>query len=491
MDFQTAFKKLKPVLDSYIEQEITLHKQIAREGTLSDEIKSECPIHNIVKVEKFNDDAIKSTSNLVKWIQENKISWIESDQENIYLKSRVKKIEGRKGKETVDSMLISHDSGLKSKEKEYEFKFSLNNLKKKDFFQILRFHPFSAFSFCEHSDTEKINHMRPVIIEAKEERHFFSERGKSISDILDQTEPEPILELMCADCYGRINKICCQNAIVKRGVGYESDYHHNFDHLLFKLILKKNNVSFKEFNEENQRMPRRSSFYFYLPEFNSLVVQNDRDLDQIIDKLKPSILISKGNVKDIVSYLSYNTNLIIYDDSEDINQRYFIFDKNKPVEENIEKCCNHIIKNLETYVDELRGKEHDRIIESLAKIGKELGFISQRELSIKGIRIDLVWLNRNNSVFGAIEVETSSQWKKDIVSTWETEPQIAIIVSHSKTEKVIGDILQYILLKAMPHKLLFINNTTKKAFLIENQSLIHVYDLMKQKEIPKSEIYEY
>ena len=89
-----------------------------------------------------------------------------------------------------------------------------------------------------------------------------------------------------------------------------------------------------------------------------------------------------------------------------------------------------------------------------------------------------------------MEVETASQWKKDVLTTWESEPKFAVILEHSKSEKGIKDITQYSLLKYMPHKLLFINNITKKAYLVEKQNVLKFYDIEKREEI-ESEVFEY
>ena len=97
--------------------------------------------------------------------------------------------------------------------------------------------------------------------------------------------------------------------------------------------------------------------------------------------------------------------------------------------------------------------------------------------------MDLVWLDRNGVIFSALEVETSSTWKKDVVTTWEMEPKLAVILTHQKTEKPIKDIIQYTLLKEMPHKLLFINNISKKAYLVERQNILKYYDIEKKDEI--------
>ncbi|MGI0013518.1 MAG: hypothetical protein ACREBU_08780 [Nitrososphaera sp.] len=46
-----------------------------------------------------------------------------------------------------------------------------------------------------------------------------------------------------------------------------------------------------------------------------------------------------------------------------------------------------------------------------------------------------------------------------------------------KTDKPFMDILDYVLLKSMPHKLLLINNTTKRAYFTFKQELLKQYDL--------------
>ena len=67
---------------------------------------------------------------------------------------------------------------------------------------------------------------------------------------------------------------------------------------------------------------------------------------------------------------------------------------------------------------------------------------------------------------------------------------MAVILSHSKSEKGIKDIIQYTLLKDMPHKLLFINNTSKKAYLIGDKNVLKYYDIEKKEEI-EPEVHEF
>ncbi|MCH8916160.1 MAG: hypothetical protein IIA82_10025 [Thaumarchaeota archaeon] len=112
MTLQEIFASIKPVLDSYITEKHELEKRISQEGTLPDEIIAQCQIHNIVKIEKFDETTIKSTQEFVKWFQENKIKLIEGDTENIYFRSSLQKIEGKKGTQTDDSIILSRRHGL-------------------------------------------------------------------------------------------------------------------------------------------------------------------------------------------------------------------------------------------------------------------------------------------------------------------------------------------------------------------------------------------
>lgn len=491
MEFKEVFENVKPFLDSYIQIKLELDKQVSQEGILPDDIINECPIHSIEKVNKFDDKIVEATPNLVSWVLENKINWLETDTKNIYIRAENQKIEGKKGTRTMESMIISRPQGLKNNEKtEYEFKFALSNLKKKSFFDLLSHYKFERFFLCEHLDSSTISEAKPAVLKIKNvyDRYYF-ERNKTLGDALRKDEVENHLQLFCNDCYDRVDKVCCKDAIRKKGIGYALGYRHPpFENILFKLCLKKHDVNFKEYSNDD-RFGRNIS-EFFLKDFNTLLVQNSRDIEKIVEKLKPETVIVQGKKQDIVDHLKFNTNLIIFNDSVDINQRFFLFDANKEVEQNIENCCLKIIQNLEDYSNEIRGKEHDKLIGALEKIGKELGYIPQREVASKGARVDLVWLDRGGSIFSALEVETTAQWKKDIVTTWETEPKLAVILAHYKSEKGVKDIIQYILLKNMPHNLLFINNITKKAYLIEKQNILKSYDIEKRKEI-ESEVFEY
>jgi len=486
MKLKEIFDSIKPVLDSFITEKHELEKRISQDGTLPDEVITECPIHDIVKVEKFDEKTIESTKNFVKWVQENKITRIEGNTKNIYFRSSLQKIEGKKGNQTVDSMILSRHQGLQKNEiKEYEFKFALSDLKKKDFYKILKSYSFSSLITCEHLNPDTITDAKPVILSTKNFHSSYSsyigEGSRTLADALKTSSTDSNLQLFCIDCYRRIDHLCCKNAIDRRGISYEASYRHPLDTILLKLNLKKQNLSFSEISASERF--GRESLQFFLTDYKALLTEESRDLDQTIEALKPEIVIARGKKQSMIDYLKHDVSLIIFDDSKDAKQRFFLFDKDKKVEKNIEKCCLHIIRNLETYSEKIRAKEHDKLIGALEKIGHELGYVPQREVVNKGSRVDLVWLDRNGAIFSALEVETSSGWKKDVVTTWEIEPKLAVILAHQKTEKGIKDIIQYTLLKGMPHKLLFINNISKKAYLVEKQNILKYYDIEKKEEI--------
>jgi hypothetical protein len=151
-----------------------------------------------------------------------------------------------------------------------------------------------------------------------------------------------------------------------------------------------------------------------------------------------------------------------------------------------ERIIERIVSDLDQYSSKVRGKEHDKLVEAFRKIGEELGYIAQTELSQKGARVEVVWLSRDGKVQVAIEVETSAQWKKDIVTTWESSPKLAVVLAHYKTDKGTEDITQYNLLQYMPHKLLFISYLQKKAYLTEKGSIIKTYYVKSAESVKRS-----
>jgi len=59
MELEKAFNSIKPFLDSYIKRKVELRKQINQEGTLPDDIISECPVHGIIEIKKYDEKTLQ------------------------------------------------------------------------------------------------------------------------------------------------------------------------------------------------------------------------------------------------------------------------------------------------------------------------------------------------------------------------------------------------------------------------------------------------
>ena len=66
----------------------------------------------------------------------------------------------------------------------------------------------------------------------------------------------------------------------------------------------------------------------------------------------------------------------------------------------------------------------------------------------------LRWLYRFTCLYSEIDKGDwweGGQWKKDIVSTWELELELAIIVTYHKTDQVAETLSKNVLMKYLPH----------------------------------------
>jgi hypothetical protein len=244
--------------------------------------------------------------------------------------------------------------------------------------------------------------------------------------------------------------------------------------------LEKHGIKFKIGEKSN--FYERDKLMFFLPELAVFVSDSAGDIASTVESLKPETILILSKKQDLPRFLQYGTNVILFDSTSE-KEPLVAFDKDTFVESSEERIIEKIALDIDTYSLKLRGKEHDKLVEAFRKIGAELGFVTHTEMSQKGTTVDVVWLNRDGSVEVAIEVETSTQWKKDIVTTWETSPKLAIILTHYKTDKGTQEIIQYNLLQYMPHRLLFISYLQKKAYLIERGNIIKSYNIRPAEDL--------
>ncbi len=196
------------------------------------------------------------------------------------------------------------------------------------------------------------------------------------------------------------------------------------------------------------------------------------DKARVLISVHPPLGSKQRTDSKVVEYLKGGVDLIVIDEG-----RIFEYAYDREIEGDINALVRRIMTSLETYCRMEQGDDHKRYIKALARIGSESGFVPMTEYSVKGSRVDCVWLDADGDVFAAIEVETSGSFKKDIISTWETGPHMAVICMNRKTDSPIHRLASYELLKVIPHALLLVNTATKNAYLFDKQEVIGRYEL--------------
>jgi len=295
------------------------------------------------------------------------------------------------------------------------------------------------------------------------------------------------LFLCCNDCKNRIENTMCER-VEKHGFLF--DFGCPLEDIILQKRLVQKGLSFENLEEEETNTYRvlyysRSRSIYYLRQHSILILLIDRVTDfylenrlrNVVKHIAPELIVSFDAHSNLPQYLELGTNIIFFN-----QDGIYFYDKDRKPEGDIGTICEKIINNLNNYIEKERGREHDRIISALSSIGQELGYVLQKEYNKSGVRIDCVWFDRKGRIQVAVEVETTSTWKKDLISTWEVEPKLAIIVSSPKTDKITKNLIELSLMKSIPHYVLLINKGTDHAFLFDKQEIIKYYTLNKAEE---------
>lgn len=465
---------LQPVLQEYQKETAQLEEQITREGKVPSYLCDNCERKNIIEVKRLKAPQ-QQVPRLLEWMQTNDIRELESDGEVLSFKSTKKTVERVEG--TMSLISIGGMLGPTVREELYDYRLSASKLEKRQCYDIVALQ-FEAIRACNHLDPEAVKESTAVLLTLSS-RLGYEPSLPSVERLWTKELTKKELRLLCPECRSRIDAIGCEDSVRRDGFVYR----HMFcpvRRTTFEQLLQEHKIRFVA-QETDRRHPVQQGLNYYLPELNTIVTDSSRDLENLAQIAKPTCVLTFGTKADLVRCLGLGTHVIIF--AEGDSGQVFVFDKDKKVEESIDKIVQAIVEKIEPYSNEVRGKEHDRLVAAFQKLGQELGFIAQPELQEKGFRVDLVWLDRKGNTYTAIEVETSAQWKKDIVTTWEASPKLAVILTHYKTDKGITDAIQYKLLENMPHKLLMINYLLKKAYLIEGQQIVKHYEMTEpQKE---------
>lgn len=267
------------------------------------------------------------------------------------------------------------------------------------------------------------------------------------------------LVLLCNECNNEFSKRACPSTFEFQEYSYEN-ISCIWEKALFILNLINHNIK----------------FHFIDSRKNILITEADKILilftqyinKQLIDKINPKLIILFATKQDMFQFLQYGKNIICCNlNTENI----YSFDKDQPLSDDINSIIDAIVNKLEFYFNEERGNDHDRYIKSFISIGNELGFVTQSEFQNKGSRIDCIWFDRLGNVHSAIEVELSGSIKKDIVSAFEVEPKLIILICKAKTDQQIYNLSEYSILKFLPSPLIIINIQTKQLYYFEKQNI--------------------
>ncbi len=482
------FDNLKPLLDEFIQRKNKILDDIIHNGKIPSEICAKCRYRRIMSVTKFDSKTLMAIHDFLSWLNENQVTEIQCNTKKVFIVSWKKKIGTLRGKIFIPPLGVVREVGIKKRPKKFEYTIPISTFKNNSFANLFN-HEFFQLRFCLHvQDSKLMEESTPIILKRYRRVGHSLDGSPTLWDFTEMDGDSDSVELkfLCEDCYNRIENLGCIDRVTRHGFGYHIR-GCQYDTMLFQNLLKTNEIEYRSAAFEHLK----DRFGFYLSTLDILAVNELKGLPESVAQLKPEIILLFGKSQDIVDCLGFDCNIIIVDDVIDAPQHYYLFNKDKKMEESVEKIVSHLVSNLYKYADQIRGKEHDRLIGAFEKIGQDLGYVPKREVTEKGTRVDLIWYDRQGSSRVSIEVETSGTWKKDLISTWETEPDLAVILAHYKTDKVIKNILQFVLLKTMPHKLLFINNTTQNAFLIEKNSILKRYNLFEKIEVSKSDVFEY
>ncbi len=453
--------KLKPVLDDYAVQLAQVEERIRKNGTIDSSVCRACSRKDILEVIKQDGEHTKAVRSFFAWIRENDVRGLNSSGETLAFQSSLNKVEGVEG--NIPLLHIGQALSATAQRVLYDYRISVERLKKKDFAPLLKI-AFADLESCPHVKDIGTDTSLALVSKTKDDFARGVEKLWQKSDVVNH------YLICCKECFGRIDSIGCETSIRKRAFAFVHSCPTR--EILFRAVLDKNRI--KYIGSEGENQTQENQLMLSLPDLNTFVSDSPQHVMAAVDLLHPETLLVFGPKELLPACLQYGTNVMLFDPDAAAPQ-LTVFDTNLQVEESEERIIEAIVSNLDHYSSEVRGKEHDKLVEAFKRIGGELGYIPQAELPGKGARVDVAWLDKKAGVHVAIEVETSAQWKKDVVTTWETSPRLAIILTHYKTDKGVEDIVQYNLLRYMPHRLLFISYLQKKAYLLERGSIIRSY----------------
>lgn len=459
------------LLSGFIEEKSELDEQIKKTGFVPKKMCEMCNVENKRVIVDFSpkEDVVK----FIEWLNKFQVLSLRKEPYSEFYYIKTSKKIGRIRNYEED------DSGFIYQFRQYDDTSAIvKNLFDKNYKRTF----FSKYEIIETCPHFTLNN--PSVLKLKYNKRF--------RPMISNSQYK--LVLCCEDCKNIYENSMCDSI---RAKPFYYDFSCNTSDILLQTKLKEKDIDIKKYEQSYKYEERTSdtSFFiksgtyysgkYYIPDHSILISLNERyGLDDFLTYLDPEMLVILfASEKSLPSYLKYNKNTLFVNENG-----MFLFDKDKKIETSIEVICDSIILNLNSRIEDQRGNDHDRTILALNALGQEMGFVTQTEFSQSGVRIDLVWYDREGNIKVAGEVETSSTWKKDLISTWEVEPELAIIVGFTKTTKVVQNLMNLTLMKYVPHPVLYINKFLDEGYLFEKQEIVKHYELSKEIDEQKDSI---
>jgi hypothetical protein len=482
---------MRKVLTGLSEEVDTLSDQVKTKGVVPKEICESCKETNKRNVVDFSPEEAKGLLRFREWLTEMRIIAVSRSIMGRTFFKTSGKLAGIKSEVDDDSGYVYalpdlHDTRSAKSRVFSKYPKILGFLSKYD-----------RIETCPHFEKAQYNILR--IERHTKERVRYNEIDYVPRNLVKQTATQDELFLCCNACKETRENTMCDRV---RKHGFLFDYDCPLEDIVLRKRLSQNGLSYEDLEEEAKTSEYVVSFpsdylgerhgldSIYYLRGNSIVITRSpykagegilaKRLRDIVRYLTPKLITSFDNHSNLPSYLELQTDILFCDEDG-----VFYYDMNREPEKDMRKICEKIASSLNPYIEKQRGREHGRIVSAIYSIGQELGFVPQQEYGKSGIRIDCVWFDRSGKIQVAAEVETSSTFKKDLTSTWEVEPKLAVIIGDPKSDKVAESLMKFSLMKSIPHFVFYINKHTEHAFLFDKQEMAKFYELKQDEEETK------
>ena len=454
--------ELTNLLNTYLAEERELSQKIAHEGCIPDEITKRSYCSTYEYITELSDERHRLVKAFLDWATE-----VEIENNELRFNDGI----GPDGDPTVGVNTGEDRNGIRVDRTE-----TLTDRNVIRFFSEL-YQQSTSIPTCDHlslSDDKEtlLTNAGLLVKEDRGSRLYQGQVGQSTKVESDpQYRRDETITFACSDCIEDENSTKC-DCLSFDGVVYD-DSSCQWRRGLFKKIAEDQGQEIRDLGKEQGY---RSGFTFFLPKLDALVTKRTLNGSEFLDKLDPSAVVVYGQKEKLLEMLEYDIDTLVISKEE---RSFYYFDSDRVLKDSDSDLIGRIVEDLDDYAEKERGKEHTRIQNALLQIGKEEGYVVEEEHTISGLTVDAIWFKRDGGEAKlTAEVETTGGWKKDILSMWETEPDIALLITtNHKTDKVAKDLAKFSVIKYAPYSLIYANLNTQNVFAFEDGEILGKFEL--------------